>query len=121
MGADTKKRETCEEKIDKELQDRLKEIRFVLEQDGETIKDENGDEYEGLVDWLNSWALSWDGYNLSLCWGGPADGFYLAKNNEGNLVDVRYYYQDWFDGAERRLFGADFDLLERLYNACLNF
>lgn len=115
------KQETCEQKIDKKLEDRLKEIKFMLDQAGATIRDENGDSYDGLVDWLNSWALSWDGHNLSLSWGGPSDGFYLSRDNENNLVDARYYYRDWFDGAERRLEGADFELLEELYEACLNF
>lgn len=104
----TTKTKTCEDRIQENLEDRLKDIKDILQADDPIEK-------------LNEEALSWNGYKLELSWGGPADGFLFARDNENNAVNIRYYFQDWFDGAEVTLYGADFDLLEQLYNTCLNF
>jgi hypothetical protein len=40
-------------------------------------------------------------YRVLLSWGGPADGFDFVFNNEGDLIECEYFYQDWFDGAKR--------------------
>jgi len=75
---------------------------------------------EDPVEKLNEVALSWDGYNLCFSWGGPEDGLLLGTNSDKELVDARYYFKDWFDGAEIRLEGEDFKLVEEMYNAVLN-
>jgi hypothetical protein len=40
-------------------------------------------------------------YRVLLSWGGPSDGFDFVFNNDGELVECYYFYQDWFDGAKR--------------------
>jgi hypothetical protein len=36
-------------------------------------------------------------------WGGPSDGFDFYVDEDGELLYAEYWYQDWFDGARRRL------------------
>lgn len=40
-------------------------------------------------------------YRVLLSWGGPSDGFDFVFDNDGDLVECYYFYQDWFDGAKR--------------------
>jgi len=42
-------------------------------------------------------------YKVLLSWGGPSDGFEFTFDSEGDLVACWYFYQDWFDGARRRV------------------
>ena len=52
-------------------------------------------------------------HQVGLSWGGPADGFYVDVSDE-EIVGITYYFQDWFDGAKRRLRGDAFDLAARV-------
>lgn len=88
---------------------------------------------EGIQDVLNGkqdfndFALSWDVRqdkafedakepfdSLCLSWGGPAD--YIRYYENGKIV---YCFQDWFDGAEIRLEGEDYDLARQLHDEFL--
>lgn len=41
-----------------------------------------------------------DRLHVQMSWGGPSDGFYADVDKDGTLDNVRYYFKDWFDGAE---------------------
>jgi hypothetical protein len=52
-------------------------------------------------------------YRICLSWGGPAD--YIELTHDGDdWTGGRYIYQDWFDGAERKI---DADTAARLADA----
>lgn len=52
---------------------------------------------------------------MGLSWSGPADGFYVYLDPEDLMVDrIEYYYQQWFDGATRQLWGEELEMAERL-------
>lgn len=55
-------------------------------------------------------------YRVGLSWGGPADGFYLYFDEENELVKAEYYFQDWFDGAKRVLYGEALGLVEDMFH-----
>jgi len=119
-----KKDLTCEERIDKKLRGRILEIEEVIKlyecsNDGHFIYDDC--EYEDLIDWLNQRALSYEddshyrAKRLELSTGGPADGFLFFEDGT-----IEYYFQDWFDGAKRELYGRDKEIMQKLYDYCLN-
>jgi len=52
-------------------------------------------------------------YDVELSTGGPADGFEVEVDERGNIVDIEYYYSDWYDGARQHLRGEAYDTAER--------
>jgi hypothetical protein len=53
---------------------------------------------------------------VELSTGGPADGFYITIDPEDRRIErIEYYFQDWWDGATRRLGGDEFDLVESMF------
>lgn len=96
---------TCSELIEDELKRRIEDFEQALrsyeENNYEKIVTEDGYEYEGVIDWINNYALGYydDNYyrakRLELSWGGPQDYFlYFPK-----LDRIEYHYLDWYDGA----------------------
>jgi len=51
-------------------------------------------------------------YDIQCSWGGPSDGF-LVGVDEGEIDSITYYFKDWFDGAQKRLSGDDFETAKR--------
>ncbi len=47
-------------------------------------------------------------YRIMYSTGGPADGFWITVDDEGDIITIEYYFQDWFDGARRTLTGSDY-------------
>lgn len=54
-------------------------------------------------------------YRVLLSWGGPSDGFDFVFNEEGELIECYYFYQDWFDGAKRPVDMAKAEELVQLW------
>ena len=51
-------------------------------------------------------------YRVGLSCGGPADGFYIHVDPEDRqIINIEYYFQNWFDGATRPVRGSGFDAL----------
>lgn len=42
-------------------------------------------------------------FRIHLSTGGPADFIEVITDEEDNIIDVYYHYQDWFDGAKRKV------------------
>lgn len=57
--------------------------------------------------------------HVQLSWGGPADGFYIWLSPEGEINNIVYYFQDWFDGAEKKLTDNDFNIAEKYLSQAL--
>ena len=104
------KKATCQERIAEHLQGRLEDIKGILKA-------------EDPMGALNTLALCYEddphyrAKRLELSTGGPADGFRFFENEE----TIEYYFQDWYDGAKEKLQGEDYELLNELYENCLNF
>jgi len=155
----TKKRETCEERIQSELDDRLTDIKALFgeieaedvvfdekrgegkgeatcgpleasyspadyddeEERGEAViemlqdaANEQRYEYGLCADYVSAGTFDDDGpgyFRYQLSWGGPSDEFRFFLDADQTCYKVTYCFQDWFDGAERVLYGTDKDLL----------
>lgn len=97
----------CSERLPKELEKRLKEIREALEDE------EKYDEYfEGILG-ISKRIV----FTVDLSWGGPADGFIITVDPETREIEeIEYYFHDWFDGATKKLEGEEFELVSEMFN-----
>ena len=121
----SKREKRCEDRIDEELRGRIEDFSQAMKSadhnDGKVIN-EDGYSYEDMVEWINAYALSFGddptfrAKRLELSWGGPQDYFLFFDNG-----DIEYHFLDWFDGAKRRLDGADYTLMREFYDEVLNF
>ncbi len=91
------KQPTCEERIVANLEALEEDIASVLQgyYNGEDDGFENWDRYPLAVSTLKT-------TKIEFSWGGPSD--FLKVEHDGALVlSVTYYFQDWFDSAERAI------------------
>lgn len=92
---------TCEERIDDQLTYALKCV-------GEALASEEAREeyFEDLLE-ISVQPIK---VRVGLSWGGPSDGFYIyVYPDNGEIAGVEYYFQDWFDGATRKVLGENED------------
>jgi len=98
---------TCEERIDNELARAMTNIHEAL------ADDDARQEYDERI--LEVTPL-YTVYRVGLSWGGPADGFHIYVDPEDHeIVQAEYYFQDWFDGARRKLTGPEFEELVEMF------
>ena len=113
------KQETCEERINKHLKDRLEDLRTLLNaEDNETEELGSLNDYGLCVDYVEPGTFEdqKEGYiRYQLSWGGPSDEFRFFINPDGSIHRIEYWFLDWFDGAHRVLNGEDYDLLANIY------
>jgi len=119
-----KKEKSCEQRIDGELNGRLEEFlpdvstwsgpkcaKYLKSEGRQNTTANVDDARQQVLDCIREQAnenlLSVEKsttYKLCLSWGGPADYFELDWSEEsGAWVGGRYVFQDWFDGATRRI------------------
>jgi len=102
-------RKTCEERIEEELKSRMEDIKAIVEA-------------EDPIEELDNRALALsktEVYKLEFSWGGPQDYFEFEYDPRAKrLLEIRYHFLDWFDGAERviREGTEEFKLLEELFH-----
>jgi len=108
----------CEQRIDENMKDTELHIRALLtvafnEQDD--LDDEDTDDVE-LLKYINNndivdtdlyeYPLGTDirkSYRIHLSTGGPASFIEVITDTYDEIIDVYYHYQDWFDGAKRKV------------------
>lgn len=108
------KDQTCEQRIGTRMAGRLADMLAAVEayEVGET------DEDESLMEELRESVLSFDvrrSVRILLSTGGPADGFDVIIDEDGELVSGEYWFQDWFDGARRQLESDELALIDQVY------
>lgn len=81
---------SCEERIDRELKERLEELRELFA----------NDDYETLSELPLSVEVERK-VRIVLSTGGPHDEFVATLHEDGTVSDVEYVFMDWFDGARR--------------------
>ena len=102
------KNELYEEKLGKELKDRMKMFKEALED--ETKKDELQDSIQGSEILIR--------LEIFLPSNKPEDfidGLYLYVDNSGEIVDADYYFRDTCDGAITRLDEEDLQVVKELF------
>ena len=112
--------ETCEQRIDRHLQSRIETLRQI----SEGINPETGNPYEDedqQYEDADNMILSLDRritVTVVLSTGGPHDELVFTYNGEPGDHEpdsIDYRFQDWYDGATRRLTGSDYDTALNAY------
>jgi hypothetical protein len=107
-------KQKCEYRIVDELEKELSRIR-------EANEDLSGDKREDYLQNILSIDKTLE-FKITLSWGGPADYFIISADPDNReIVDIRYQFQDWFDGAERTLTGENFSLVEDFFSFVLEY
>jgi hypothetical protein len=98
---------TCKQELPERYIERMVDMQRLLR----SMRDNDKEVFNELV-------LSWE-YNqqfksltLMLSFGGPADGFQYSPRGR----NVKYYFQDWGDYAEKKLTGVDLDTMVALFD-----
>jgi hypothetical protein len=131
---------TCEQRIDKELADRLgqffpdldawsdSQCRAYLADQGRTPTELEGDDLrleveDTISEQAHEQLLSVEAlrtFKLCLSYGGPADYFEIQwSEHDREWVGGRYVFQDWFDGASRPLPLETVERIGELFSACM--
>ncbi len=118
------KNQTCKERINQKLKDRISDIKKLWE-----LYNSGGENDDSELGTFNEYGLCFDyvapgtfnhqhnGYfRYQLSWGGPSDEFRFFVDNANKLYKIEYWFLDWFDGANKKLTGENFDLMEEIYN-----
>ena len=104
---------TCKDRIEAELEDRISDFEKALK--GDYSFQGEGYDYEDFFEFINSYALAYtdDSHNrgkrLELSYGGPQDYFVFFEDGT-----IAYHFLDWFDGAEKTLYGNDLEVMEEV-------
>jgi hypothetical protein len=115
------KQESCKDRIESHLQNRLDDIRQLWNAYLNDIEDlDIGNIYEyGLAfDYVAPGTFNGQrrGYfRWQLSWGGPSDEFRFYCDESFGLDRVEYWFLDWFDGAHKVLAGKDEQLLSEIF------
>lgn len=106
--------QTCEDRIDEQLNGRVSDIGATLRKIDKLQNKNKWNKAEEVEQTL--WELPLDVettkvMTVLLSTGGPHDEirFYLDSDNE--VTRIEYVYKDWFDVAYRNVTGDDFDVL----------
>lgn len=122
----TDKDPSCEERIRENLDSTLERIRDMRERMSDF--DLSDTEREEAFEEFNNYGLCFDYvegdadreedgfFRWQLSWGGPSDEFRFYVDADLDPYKVEYVFMDWFDGATRRLYGDDRDLLLEVFN-----
>ena len=121
---------TCAERIQDYMASAMQDINEIVDY----ADDDDYEKYEELYDnymegVLNIQAPAWNVENINphtvfivqvqLSWGGPADGFIVELDSDGNIIGVRYYFQDWFDYAEQVLIVSEQENFDTVWGEIL--
>jgi hypothetical protein len=116
------KQESCKDRIESHLQNRLDDIRQLWDAYLQGVEDleDLGNIYEyGLAfDYVAPGTFNGQrrGYfRWQLSWGGPSDEFRFYCDESFGLDRVEYWFLDWFDGAHKVLAGKDEQLLNEIF------
>lgn len=108
----------CEERIDGEMADRLADLRGALEAERDDNEDAVDEYMEGVLE-ISAMHIK---VRIGLSWGGPADGFYVYVDPVDYTIDyAEYYYQDWWDGAVRRLNDEELELVRDMFGVWIGY
>lgn len=116
---------SCEERVAAQLQGRLDDLRTLwrLYCEGNEEGDEdlgNFHEYGLAFDYVgpDTFKDQEEGYfRYQLSWGGPGDEFrFFVSGPRFEVHRIEYCFLDWWDGASRRLYGEDRELMEEIFD-----
>lgn len=112
----------CNERIDDQLENRINDIKQLWDNWCKGIENDeelgNLNEYGLSLDYVepNTFNDQPQGYiRYQLSCGGPSDEFRYYINPDLSVYRIEYWFLDWFDEANRVLYGEDLKLLTQIY------
>ena len=102
----------CADLVVGKKNDRLEQLRVMLDADGDTEDGESIYEFGLSFDYVepDTFDEQPDGFwRYQLSWGGPSDEF--RYHDDGR---IEYRYHDWWDGAGRDLMGDEYNFMKDL-------
>jgi hypothetical protein len=113
----------CIDRVTESAQSTLEDLRILW--DLYCSGDEDGDKDLGTF-WEHG--LSFDyvaphtfndqrrGYfRYQISWGGPSTEFRFYTNPDFSVYKIEFWLLDWFDGAYKTLYDADYDLMQEIW------
>ena len=103
---------TCKERVEGQMQDRDEDIAALYELVDHGSVNGTGEDYDEAVERLDNFLLSIDQtihIKMLMSWGGPSDYIEVIVNrlsatpSDYEILEAWYHFEDWFDGAERRI------------------
>lgn len=97
----TDRNASCAERIEAEAKDRAQQLADLFAiYDGDGPPESDFDEADEEL-----WNLALDvqpvtTLRVTISTGGPADGLEIVLDTDGDVSQVHYWFQDWFDGAK---------------------
>jgi len=113
---------TCEEQINDSLENTISYIREMWEvyigQSPETdeITEDSFHEYGLSLEYSSSEDGEPGFFRYLLSWGGPSSEFRFFTDPDLCCYRIEYWFLDWFDGASRRLYDSDKDLMLEIFD-----
>ena len=117
---------TCEDRVSAGMESTLNDLRQLWEAYCD------GDEDRYSDDWgtISEYGLCFDyvaagtftdqkvGYfRYQISYGGPSEEFRFYTDPEFNVESIEFWFLDWFDGAKSDLTGADYQLLDEIFES----
>lgn len=106
--------QTCEQRIDKQLDGRVDDIGGILRKIDKAQNKNKWDKAESLEEELHELPLAIDEtkvITVLLSTGGPHDEFRFYLDSDNDITRIEYVFKDWFDVAYRNLTGDEFDTM----------
>ena len=101
---------SCAERIQAALETELEEIREA----GESV-DATEQYEEGILE-IDRRVC----FKVLLSTGGPESFFtFVCDRHDGEILEIRFHFRDWFDGAEKRLFYEEFETVRSQYQSMM--
>ena len=102
---------TCEQRVDEQYRGRIIEIARCL--GSSEASERRREDFEQNILSVETVIV----HKVLLSWGGPSDFFEIHVDpKEKEIVDIYYVFQDWFDGARRKLEGKAFDVVANMFD-----
>lgn len=105
--------QTCDERIERSLKGRLRDISMMLAQHDYDALNEYGLSFDYVPP--GTWGDETRGFfRWQLSWGGPGDEFrFFADAPYDDAYYIEYWFMDWFDGAHRDV--SNDDTIQQLF------
>lgn len=105
---------SCKQRINSEYHHEMTRIKQALKNENMTRQYE-----EGILEFAPKIEYT---IKVLLSWGGPSDGFNLRVEPTKwgyEIVSASYFFQDWYDGAQKEVKESDLELIKQLFGSYL--
>ena len=115
---------SCDQRVQERLESRVEALSEIMDRmrdynASEEDREEAREEYDNFAlcfDYVEAEDGEPGYFRYQTSWGGPSDEFrFYVDLADLKPYKVEYWFLDWYDGASRRLYGTDLELLCEVY------